>query len=229
MAAPTVVVSPHLDDAVLSCWHLLSGDREVTVVNVFSAIPPPGTLGWWDRLTRADDSAERMRARHREDEAALAGVGVRRVNIDLLDSQYRQNGHVPGVREALAPFLEEAELVYAPAALLPMVEDHAMVRDAVATVRRDLRLYADLPHAVLYGLPTWVAGDDDVLDVGPVWDARLAEVGFGGDAAQAEVHALSEEAFGAKLEAVRRYETQLPALEREASLEMLRWEVTWRR
>ena len=229
MAASTVVVSPHLDDAVLSCWHLLGGDDEITVVNVFTAIPEPGRLGWWDLLTGADDSVARMRVRLAEDEAALGRVGARRVNLDLLDSQYRQNGNVPALREALAPHLEGVGTVYAPAALLPLVEDHAIVRDAVAWLRDDLRLYADLPHAALYGFPNWVTGGEaENLDVARVWSARLAEAGFGQDA-RADVHDLAEEAFRAKLEAARHYETQLPALEREASLETLRWEVTWRR
>jgi hypothetical protein len=229
MAAPTLVVSPHLDDAVLSTWHLLGGGEDITVVNVFTAIPEPGSLGWWDLLTGADDSVERMRARHAEDEAALGSVGARRVNLDLLDSQYRQNGSVPAVREALAPYLEEAQTVYAPAALLPLVEDHAIVRDAVSELRDDLRLYADLPHAALYGFPAWVTGERGALEVGQAWDSRLAQVGFGAQAAQAHVHALSEDAFRAKLAAARLYETQLPALERETPLDLLRWEVTWTR
>jgi hypothetical protein len=229
MAARTVIVSPHLDDAVLSCWHLLGGGTDVTVVNVFTAVPEEGTLGWWDRLTGAVDSVERMRARHAEDEAALGRTGVRRVNLDLLDSQYRQNGKAPPVREALAPHVREAAAVYAPAALLPLVEDHAVVRNAAVGLRDDIRLYADLPHAALYGFPKWVTGEEEALEVGRAWDSRLGEIGFGGDAGRAQVHALSEKAFREKLDATRRYRTQLSALEHEASLEVLRWEVTWRR
>lgn len=41
-AAPAVVLSPHLDDAVINCWSLLTADRDVTVVNVFTASPPQG-------------------------------------------------------------------------------------------------------------------------------------------------------------------------------------------
>src|SRR3954468_1605952 len=48
----TTILSPHLDDAVLSCWHVLTGPGEVAVVNVFAGVPPAGApVGWWDRLS----------------------------------------------------------------------------------------------------------------------------------------------------------------------------------
>jgi hypothetical protein len=58
----TVILSPHLDDAVLSCWHTLAATGEVAVINVFAAIPAPDQpLSWWDRITSASNSAARMR------------------------------------------------------------------------------------------------------------------------------------------------------------------------
>src|SRR3954468_8291817 len=44
-----VIFSPHLDDAALSCWSVLSQPRPVTVLNFFSGAPTSGELGWWDR------------------------------------------------------------------------------------------------------------------------------------------------------------------------------------
>ncbi len=40
--AETIILSPHFDDAVLSCWHLLAGAGAVLVVNVFAGEPPAG-------------------------------------------------------------------------------------------------------------------------------------------------------------------------------------------
>ena len=37
-----VVLSPHLDDAVLSCWHVLGREGDVRVVNVFTGSPEDG-------------------------------------------------------------------------------------------------------------------------------------------------------------------------------------------
>ena len=84
------ILSPHFDDAVLSCWRLMAGPADVTVVNVFTAEPPAGTPPpWWDRATGASDPVERMRERRREDAAALALTGTSSVEIGLLDDQYR--------------------------------------------------------------------------------------------------------------------------------------------
>ena len=78
----TVVVSTHLDDAVLSCYRELG--PETIVVTVFAGIPPPGEPGSWDRRTGATDSTARMRERRTEDIEALALSGSRAVHLDLL-------------------------------------------------------------------------------------------------------------------------------------------------
>ena len=52
VAAPVVILSPHLDDAVLCCWHVLSGPADVRVINLFAGLPARGAApGWWDRRT----------------------------------------------------------------------------------------------------------------------------------------------------------------------------------
>src|SRR3954463_6689544 len=128
MGSRRIVVSPHLDDAVLSCWHVLeSGDA--TVVTVFAGVPEPGTRGWWDRLTGSDDSAARVRERLREDDAALALAGSTAARLDLLDEQYRSNGAVPAIAEALAGHVRDADEVYAPLGLF-LSPDHTLVREA---------------------------------------------------------------------------------------------------
>src|SRR5437764_70469 len=73
---PDVILSPHLDDAVLSCWHLLTQVGEVAVINVFAGVPTElGGPAWWDEYTGASDSAERVRERIEEDRTALAVPG----------------------------------------------------------------------------------------------------------------------------------------------------------
>ena len=89
--APAVVLSPHLDDAVLSAWSVLRRPGEVTVVNLCTAIPPPGTLGAYDRVKGATDSAEFMRERLAEDAAALALAGREPLGLGLLEGQYRDH------------------------------------------------------------------------------------------------------------------------------------------
>ena len=54
-----VVLSPHLDDAVLSCWHILGREDDVRVVNVFTGSPENGDGDYtWDRLTGSQDSVD---------------------------------------------------------------------------------------------------------------------------------------------------------------------------
>jgi len=68
---PVAILSPHHDDAVLSCWHGLSGPGEVLVINVFAGIPGPhGDDRAWDRGAGVSDSAAAMIRRRAEDRAA---------------------------------------------------------------------------------------------------------------------------------------------------------------
>ena len=69
----TVILSPHLDDAVLSCWHVLTQPGEVVVITVFAGVPTGLTApAWWDRYTGATDSGERVRERIEEDSAGAS-------------------------------------------------------------------------------------------------------------------------------------------------------------
>jgi hypothetical protein len=227
------LLSPHLDDAVLSCWHVLSGPDEVDVVNVFAGIPngrPAEAV--WDRLTGARDSAQRMRDRLEEDRGALARAGRAAVSLPLLDAQYRGDDPSPPVLDALAGRLARGTVVYAPAALSTHV-DHRLVRDAGLALRRrgfEVRLYADLPHALAFGWPAWVTGacPDPHVDPEAWWRSRLAPAGIELAELEPEPQALDDDVFERKLEALREYATQLPVLRRLAPLEELRHELVWR-
>ncbi len=86
------MLSPHPDDAVLSCWHALTGPGDVRVVNVFTAVPDGGAASrcaWWDRLTGASNPSARMRERLIEDAEALRLAGRTALNVGFLDGQYR--------------------------------------------------------------------------------------------------------------------------------------------
>ncbi len=157
----TIIISAHLDDAVLSCYAALS--PAVTVVTVFAGFPPPGTLGHWDAGGGSTDSRERIAERRIEDREALARSGAQLVHLDFHDVQYVTMGAVPATTaEALQAALREqvagVETVLGPCALSAMrrphwlrrrrYSDHRFVRDAVLAVRPDATLYADLPYAL---------------------------------------------------------------------------------
>jgi LmbE family N-acetylglucosaminyl deacetylase len=233
--ATTVVLSPHPDDAVLSCWHVLAGEPGVRVVNVFTAIPTTNSVyPWWDRMTGATDSAQRMRERLEEDRDALALAGAAPVNLDFLDEQYRDR-KVPSesIAEAVAAQVEPGSRIYVPGGIGKTL-DHALVRGAGTSLHRrgyPVSVYADLPHAVEFGWPGFVTGKQIELDPEPFWTFNLREATGDSEPPAPEVHRLSPEDQRRKLEAVRAYATQYPALEmlfeRVEESERMAYEVTW--
>jgi len=162
-----VVVSTHLDDAVLSCYSLLGPDTRV--VTVLAGVPPAGSgvIGDWDRDGRASASHERVIERRAEDVRALAASGAVPVHLDFFDSPYWPLLGEPD-RATIAAGLEPllSGTIYAPAGIGNT--DHALVRDAVLAVRPDAALYDDLPYALRHGFSA--EGRDVELD-----DATVAE------------------------------------------------------
>jgi LmbE family N-acetylglucosaminyl deacetylase len=215
-ARSAVILSPHLDDAVLSCWHLLCGPGEVTVINVFAGSPPPGSSpSWWDQLTGATDSAARMAERRAEDRAAFAIAGRTATSLEFLDEQYEPTGQsVDEIVSALRELIDPEAVVYAPAALGDHA-DHEKVRSAALALAESgqrVRLYADHPHAVRAGWPAWVegarpTGGDAVADH---WDQRLGDAGL--TRPRPAVHHLNTTEHQRKLRAVSAYRTQIRGL-----------------
>lgn len=235
-----VILSPHFDDAVLSCWHVLAGADEVLVVNVFAGKPSAGTLGWWDELAGATDSAAAIKTRIEEDRQALALAGCASVNLPFLDSQYRQSEEGPGeIVEALREVVAADARLYAPASLGGRHRDHTVVRAAALALHTegaDLRLYADLPHATVLGWPRWVLDGDSAAGADPAgeqWASQLEATDIPVERMVAAKHRLTPPAYAKKLEAVRTYSSQTAPLRRTfgPSLEnpqQLGFEVDWR-
>lgn len=97
-----VILSPHLDDAVLSCGALLAhlvGKCPVTVVTVFTqAAPPPWSLPARLQLRAigvgdVDDFYQERRA---EDTKVLAEIGAAVVHLGLRDAMFRRVGDTAG-------------------------------------------------------------------------------------------------------------------------------------
>ena len=142
-----VVVSPHFDDAVLSCWSLVDSEDDVQVVTVYTAGPDDPTLiSRWDADTGVT-SQVRMQQRAEENRAALAIAGRSATNLGGLEGQYG-DGSVD--EKALAAAIQDAGLVYLPAATATdeghVNREHVRVRDAGLRIRPDAWLYADQPY-----------------------------------------------------------------------------------
>ena len=215
-AQPAVIMSPHLDDAVLSCWHLLCGPGDVGVINVFAGSPPPGSApSWWDRATGATDSAVRMKERRAEDREAFAIAGRTATHLDFLDEQYEPpDQSIAEIAVKLRELIDPEVMVYAPAALGEH-GDHERVRSAaleLAASGQPVRLYADYPHAVERGWPSWVNGTKPEAGsvVAEDWDRRLGEVGI--TRPRPDIHRLGAAEQEQKLKALSAYRTQIPGL-----------------
>lgn len=224
-AAPELVVSPHLDDAVLDCWSVLSSGREVQVVNVFAGVPENVGLTSWDAITGAADSAERARERIAEDAVALARAPREPFNLDLLDAQYRTG---PLDRMGLSgPSLEQIDLavisrlpsasrVYAPAGIGGH-GDHVRARrygQMLSRAGMPVTLYAELPYCVAYGWPSWVDGREPEpnRNVDAYWNSSLEGLPEMPPLRSAQVVRLDDVAAADKLEAMKCYRTQYPCL-----------------
>jgi LmbE family N-acetylglucosaminyl deacetylase len=93
---PLVVLSPHLDDAVLSCGALLIHAVKRTPVTVATLFteggPPPYTLSARRYLHQvgARDAESLYRERRAEDRAVLESMGVTWAHAGLTEAQHRQ-------------------------------------------------------------------------------------------------------------------------------------------
>jgi GlcNAc-PI de-N-acetylase len=114
---PFVVLSAHLDDAVLSCGSLIihaAGRTSVTVATLFTeAAPPPYTLSARRHLHQvaAPDAESLYRQRRVEDRAALEPMGVSCVHAGLTEAQYRLRRRARS-RRSLVGLLPEFNHIY---------------------------------------------------------------------------------------------------------------------
>jgi LmbE family N-acetylglucosaminyl deacetylase len=87
--APLVAVSPHLDDAVLSCAGLLAGSTDARVITVFAGFPTPLVgVTEWDKKCGFRPGDDVVGVRRAEDRAALAVLDAHPVWLDFIDEQY---------------------------------------------------------------------------------------------------------------------------------------------
>ena len=90
-----IFLSPHLDDAVLSCGAYISmlvkESIDVHVYTVFSAIPNSDSLSQLAKAIHLEGGLERdaMLKRREEDKVAMQFLGVNFTYVDLLDCIYR--------------------------------------------------------------------------------------------------------------------------------------------
>jgi len=176
---PIVVLSPHFDDAVLSCGAWLEGHPGSVVATVCSGRPGLGVAPHeWDAKSGFPSGNAASAARRAEDAAALALLGASQHTLGFLDGDYREvtghcheDGSVRGpFKDALAEAICELvdaldpQLLVCPMGLLH--RDHIATTEAAwSTLRarpdRPLVAYVELPYAITD--PAWLEEAQDRL------------------------------------------------------------------
>lgn len=150
----TLVISPHLDDAVLSLGQTIDAGDGWAVVTVCAGIPSAGRATEYDAARGFKSSRKAMRARRAEDEAAGLELGYYPVHLQVLDGQYRDGppdddefAWMVGLIGGLAEW--RTEHVLAPLGLGH--PDHELTADlAIASAGAELLVYEELPYKVLW-------------------------------------------------------------------------------
>lgn len=201
------VISPHLDDAVLGCAGLLIGRPGSIVCTVFSGDPVTPVSTPWDAACGFSDSREAMRARHVEDDRALALCGAEPQRLDFLDAQYGATPSVNVIADALASRLEGCGDCLAVCPLGLWHSDHELVGAACRLLVRGGKLNSMVAYedAIYRAKPGTL---DDGL-------ARLKREGLRVEAASmaADSPCKESETRTRKRHAVQAYASQLRAFE----------------
>lgn len=155
---PLLVVSPHLDDAVLSAGCLLGVHPGSVVVTVLTADRPTGHGPTeWDRaggLGAPDVNPPRVR--RAEDQGALGMLGARPCWLNMLESQYGGTVDEKSITKVLASVLDAYPGTTAVMPLGLWHDEHVVVHRACrrllrADPSRTWLAYADVPYRCLDG------------------------------------------------------------------------------
>lgn len=199
------VVSPHLDDGVLSLGASIAGwtraGAVVQLLTVFACDPASTTpTGGWDRRGGFATEGESARARREEDRRACAELGATAVWLPFGSVDYERHGDEEDVRRAVAGAVAGNGVVYVPGSPLTHPDHEWLVRTLAAGMlggASQLALYAEQPYTRRSGREPSV----------PVWIAEML-----GAARRFESAPTSVRDRLAKWRAIRRYRSQLPLL-----------------
>ncbi len=210
-----IYLSPHLDDAILSCggliWQQVQAGEVVEVWNLCAGDPPDGPLTPFagQLHQRWQTGPQAVCIRRSEDRAACAVLGAAPRYFDLPDCIYRrlpdgaplvhsetdifcpplaaEQPVIAGLAGQLAEALPAGAQLVCPLTLGGH-RDHRLGRAAAETLRRPLAYYADYPYAVQAG-----------VEVGALLPA----------AARAEAYPVSTAALAAWQRSVAAYRSQI--------------------
>ncbi len=152
-----VFISPHLDDAALSCGGLisyLSGKTKVTVVNVFTeAGKKPYTSSSKVFLKRSGyENAQKLFSdRVNEDKKVFKKIKVKVINLNFIDASFRKTQKLPVIFQKLSKLIPELSHVY-PTYRLHVSKGHVSDKDAlmIAKITKYLLSMAKSNQTVIF-------------------------------------------------------------------------------
>lgn len=150
----TLLISPHLDDAVLSAGQFLANQPGCDVLTVFAGVPQlaRSVVTPYDQKCGFDSSRQAMEARRLEDHDALARLRCNPIHWDYLDKQYGAPTNMADVATKIIEIAGDYELILSCLGLCH--PDHRLLGDAVRAasqvVEAPIYLWEDLPNRILY-------------------------------------------------------------------------------
>jgi LmbE family N-acetylglucosaminyl deacetylase len=152
-ARRVAVVSPHLDDAVLSVGASIASAAKrgarITVVTVFAYdLSADAPAGPWDRSSGFQTGTEAGRARRQEDRLACEAIGATPVWLPFQDHEYTPTCPWPTVRNTVIDALADHEIALLPG--WPLTNpDHLWVVEHLAGCMPtpEVGFYREQPYA----------------------------------------------------------------------------------
>lgn len=150
-----IAISPCFNDAVVGCASLLAARPDSTVLTVYSGLPLEAhAVSAADRSRGYQNGRDAVLDRRARSDRALALLGVRGVQMDLLHDEYLESGEEGRLTGALAAALSalRPRVILMPLGLCSAA--HVRVSDACLTLR------------ALFQRVEWIAYEE-VAEAGP--------------------------------------------------------------
>lgn len=218
-----VILSPHLDDAVLGCGRFMASHPGVTVVTVYAGAPDryPEPMTHWDSIAGFDPGDDVLAARKREDTLALGELGATARWLDFVEHQYLERSSWIGASDTCDQLETELRALDPTAIFVPFGlanPDHVATYESAMLVRDRYPgpswfAYEDFGYKHIPGLLAWRVSTSFRRGV---WPTPVALTGDPSDVR--------------KRRALDRYGSQRRALEAEWQLEpkLVAPEQVWR-
>lgn len=160
-----VFLSPHFDDSILSCYHLIDQVRfsepsgnNPKVITLFAGTPPVPQRTDWDTRAGFRDSTHAMAVRRVENEMAFAGTAATLVNLDYLDGQYTHPPRdIRDMTETIVEHIPDDTIIIAASGISHywrrVNPDHIVTRmigQQLLRMGRYVVFHADIPYMLPY-------------------------------------------------------------------------------